>query len=56
MRRGREGEGHEAAVQIDPRAAQVVQQHLIAARAAAELTAVVAQQDRSGSAVGRLSL
>ena len=56
MRRGREGEGHEAAVQIDPRAAQVVEQHLIAARAAAELTAVVAQQHRAGSAAGSLSL
>ena len=55
MRRGSEGEGHEAAVQNDLRTAQVIQQHLIAARAACELSAVVAQQDRSGLAVGGLS-
>lgn len=55
MRRGRESEGHEAAVQNDLRTAQVVQQHLIAASAAAELTVVVSQQHRSGLAVGGLS-
>ena len=56
MRRGREGEGHEVAVQNDLRTAQVVQQHLIAARAACELSALVAQQHGSGSAVAVLAL
>ena len=56
MRRSRECEGHKAAIQIDLRSAQVIQQDLAAASAAAELTVVVSQQYRSGSTAAVLAL
>ena len=56
VRRSRECEGHKAAIQIDLRGAQVIQQDLAAASAAAELTVVVSQQHRSGSAAAVLAL